>query len=47
MKLIELTEDYKCEWESLISEFEKNKEKLTVLKVIVHQLILLLKMVEL
>lgn len=29
MKLIKLTEDYKCEWESLISEFEENKEKLT------------------
>lgn len=31
MKLIKLTEDYKYEWESLISEFEENKEKLTPL----------------
>lgn len=31
MKLIELTGDYKCEWESLINEFEENNEKLTPL----------------
>lgn len=31
MKLIELTGGYKCEWESLISEFEENNEKLTPL----------------
>lgn len=29
MKLIKLTSNYKCEWESLISEFEENEEKLT------------------
>lgn len=31
MKLIKLTDNYKYEWESLISEFEENKEKLTPL----------------
>ncbi len=31
MKLIKLTRDYKCEWKSLIGEFEKNNEKLTPL----------------
>lgn len=31
MKLIKLTRDYKGEWESLISEFEENNEKLTPL----------------
>ena len=31
MKLIKLTSAYKCEWESLINEFEENEEKLTPL----------------
>ncbi|RII35492.1 GNAT family N-acetyltransferase [Clostridium chromiireducens] len=31
MKLIKLTSNYKYEWESLISEFKKNEEKLTPL----------------
>lgn len=31
MKLIKLTSNYKCEWESFISEFKKNEEKLTPL----------------
>lgn len=31
MKLIRLTSNYKCEWESLISEFKENEEKLTPL----------------
>lgn len=31
MKLIKLTSNYKSEWESLISEFEENDEKLTPL----------------
>ncbi|MGO5092179.1 GNAT family N-acetyltransferase [Clostridium sp. LCP25S3_F10] len=31
VKLIKLTSNYKCEWESLISEFEGNEEKLTPL----------------
>lgn len=31
MKLIKLTSNYKCEWDSLISEFKENEEKLTPL----------------
>lgn len=31
MKLIKLTSNYKCEWESFISEFKENEEKLTPL----------------
>ena len=36
MKLIKLTSNYKCEWESLISEFKENEEKLTPLAMKEH-----------
>ena len=36
MELIKLTREYKCEWESLINEFEDNREKLTPLAIKGH-----------